>query len=103
MTNKSKSTKPARSNVRKTGSGKRTGVQQTLKQYEDERLDKRIFNWLWHSTPGRLLLVLTGFFLLVGLNLLIAQGNFERFALAMGIEVILAGLVSWLISAIRHN
>ena len=98
-TKKTAANKPG--TVRSTGGSKRGSVQQTLEQYEANRMDKQVASWLLHSTSGRLVLVLTAFFALIGINLIIAQGNFDRFALATGVEVIAAGLINWLIYAIR--
>lgn len=60
------------------------------KKQKKQSIGGTIWSFLKGTLLGRLLLFLLGFALLVGLNLLLSQNNFERFEFITGIEVVLA-------------
>lgn len=60
------------------------------KKKKKQNVGAVVWGFLKGTLFGRLLLFLLGFALLIGLNILLSQNNFERFEFITGIEVVLA-------------
>ena len=52
---------------------------------------------LWSYSWGKILYLLLGILVLIGLDFLIAMNNYDRFFTVLGIEIIAAMLIGWII------
>ena len=62
---------------------------------------------LWHllktSFLGKVLLFLLVFAIVVGIDILLAGNQFMRFAMILGIEVIIAAVAAWIVYMVRNR
>ena len=62
---------------------------------------------LWHllktSFLGKVLLFLLVFAIVVGMDILLAGNQFTRFAMILGIEVIIAAVAAWIVYMVRNR
>lgn len=63
----------------------------------------QIWKLLRTTVFGRILLTGLGFAIVVLINLLVSGNRFERFAIILGIEVIVAALIAWIVYLVRNR
>ncbi|MBO4928654.1 MAG: hypothetical protein J5379_10470 [Clostridiales bacterium] len=67
-------------------------------QVRVEEPDKEpLYVVLWSYSWGKILYLLLGILVLIGLDFLIAMNNYDRFFTVLGIEIIAAMLIGWII------
>lgn len=93
-------TRSAAGTGRSTGTGK--GSQVTLTEIPPS-LASQVWHLLKTSFLGRVLLFLIGFAIVVGIDILLAGNQFNRFAMILGIEVIVAAIVAWIVYMVRNR
>lgn len=58
---------------------------------------------IWSNSWGRILYLIIGILVLVGLDLLIAMNRYNLFFTILGVEIIIAMLVGWLVFLILER
>ena len=56
-----------------------------------------IWSKLWSCTWGRVIYLIAGILILIGLDLLIAMNKYDLFFMVLGVEIIIAMLISWVV------
>ena len=62
-----------------------------------------LYSLVVHTFFGRLLLLVVGIAVVIGLDILFSANRFERFTLILGIELIVAALVLWFVYLWRQR
>lgn len=86
----------------KQDSSSRKGKQVELTEIP-QSIPSVAWNLLRNSFVGKILLFFAGFAGMIGINILLAANQFDRFALILGIEVIVAALVAWIVYVLRNR
>ena len=63
---------------------------------EPER-EESIFHVLWSYSFGKALYLLLGIAVLIGLDFLISMNNYDKFFVTLGIELIAAMVIGWIV------
>lgn len=90
----SRNNRSANTNVKRAGA-KVPNTKRVAPQPEEEQdpLLVRIWAYSW----GKVLYLILGILVLIGLDLLIAMNKYNLFFMVLGVEIILAMLVSWVV------
>ena len=93
-TSNSKST-----STRSSGSSKKTTVSSraSSKNLPPEPEKEPILSVIWSYSWGKILYLIVGILLLVGIDLLFSMDNYDRFFIILGIEIIASMLIGWLV------
>ncbi len=87
-----------KSSVTKTSATKTsaTKTQKSIRSAPSEDTES-IWSKLWSCTWGKVIYLIAGILILIGLDLLIAMNKYDLFFMVLGVEIIVAMLISWVV------